>query len=159
MLQETRSSNADDFLLSFEKLYPSSSSGGSNIFNPFSAADGRNNFFKFYHLAKYIAGSCDEFCQNVFALDAQSQAQFEQDFLSFQSQFGNSLNTGVESASISPQPPTKNVPRPLQPTQNIPKPQQPRTQTQAKRDRIFLDCFKQLINYPNRVVILQIYRS
>jgi len=115
LYQETRSSNADDFLLSFEKLYPSSSSGGSNIFNPFSAAD----------------GSCDEFCQNVFALDAQSQAQFEQDFLSFQSQFGNSLNTGVESASISPQPPTKNVPRPLQPTKNIPKPQQPRTQTQV----------------------------
>ena len=54
-----------------------------------------------------ILGGCDDFCQNAFALDAKSQAQFEQDFLAFQAQFGNSVGVsqgGSESSPPSNQP-------------------------------------------------------
>merc|ERR1719216_239252 len=72
--QESFSGNADDFLLSFEKLFPQT--GVDPSFNIFAS----NN------------GECDEFCQNVVALDAQSQARSEQDLTDFQAQFGNSLS-------------------------------------------------------------------
>ena len=55
----------------------------------------------------------------MLAIDTQSQAQFEQDFLAFQSQFGNSLSSGEEvPASSQPNPGQK----PSQP---------PRVQTQV----------------------------
>ena len=42
----------------------------------------------------------------MLAIDTQSQAQFEQDFLAFQSQFGNSLGSGEDNPSPEPsQPP------------------------------------------------------
>ena len=66
-----------------------------------------------------FVGSCDEFCQKVLAIDTQSQAQFEQDFLSFQSQFGNSLGSGEEVVPSSQPTPGQ---RPSQP---------PRGQTQV----------------------------
>ena len=66
-----------------------------------------------------FVGSCDEFCQKVLAIDTQSQAQFEQDFLSFQSQFGNSLGLGEEAVPSSQPTPGQ---RPSQP---------PRGQTQV----------------------------
>jgi len=104
LFQETSSSNADDFLLSFEKLFPGEGSFSDGAaFNPFASAD----------------GSCDEFCQKVLAIDTQSQAQFEQDFLSFQSQFGNSLGSGEEAVPSSQPTPGQ---RPSQP---------PRGQTQV----------------------------
>jgi len=103
LYQETSSNNADDFLLSFEKVFPSDqgSFSDSAAFNPFASAD----------------GNCDEFCQKVFALDAQSQAQFEQDFLAFQSQFGNSLNSGEDTQQT--------------PVSGPPQTQPPRVQTQV----------------------------
>ena len=61
-----------------------------------------------------LQGECDEFCQNVVALDAQSQARFEQDLTEFQAQFGNSLSAGggggggsrvqTQSSSLFPNP-------------------------------------------------------
>merc|ERR1719479_643901 len=89
--QESFSGNADDFLLSFEKLFPQTSvDPGFNIF--------ASN------------GECDEFCQNVVALDAQSQARFEQDLTEFQAQFGNSLSAaGGAGGSRPAQPQTPRV--------------------------------------------------
>merc|ERR550539_984000 len=90
--QESFSGNADDFLLSFEKLFPQT--GVDPSFNIF-ATNGN--------------GECDEFCQNVVALDAQSQARFEQDLTDFQAQFGNSLSVG--GGGVPPVKPQTSRPR------------------------------------------------
>merc|ERR1712066_142087 len=99
-LHQESFSNADDFLLSFEKLFPQTNS--DEAFNIFSSN-----------------GECDDFCQNVLALDAQSQAKFEQDLSDFQAQFGNSLPLAPAPAPApgSPQRPAKT--------------QAPRVQTQS----------------------------
>jgi len=92
LYQESHSGNPDDFLLGFENLFPGSGSiSDGAAFNPFATAD----------------GECDEFCQKVFALDTQSQAQFEQDFLSFQAQFGGNTVAGAGEAGTSQQQPPR----------------------------------------------------
>lgn len=114
--QERTSNNAEDFLLAFENLFPEGGLPGDNI-NIFANSD----------------GVCDEFCQSVFALDAQSQAQFEQDFLSFQAQFGNSLGqNGDESSPVQPRPrPSTSRPPVVPSNTNSLQPQKPKTQTQV----------------------------
>merc|ERR550539_185922 len=98
--QESFSRNADDFLLSFEKLFPQT--GVDPSFNIFAS----NN------------GECDEFCQNVVALDAQSQARFEQDLTEFQAQFGNSLSGGGGGGGGGVPPVKPQTPRPRIQTQS-----------------------------------------
>jgi len=92
--QESFTNNADDFLLSFEQLFPQTNL--DDAFNIFSSN-----------------GECDEFCQNVLALDAQSQARFEQDLTEFQAQFGQSLPTSppFSGTGTGAQTPPKNPPR------------------------------------------------
>jgi len=70
--QESFTNNAEDFLLSFEQLFPKTNP--DEAFNIFSSN-----------------GECDEFCQSIQALDAQSRIRFEQDLSDFQAQFGTSL--------------------------------------------------------------------